>query len=370
MCIIPPNSFALARTVERFKIPRNVLTICLGKSTYARCGIIVNVTPLEPEWEGQVTLEFSNTTPLPAKIYANEGVAQMLFFESDEVCETSYADRKGKYPIVCDFTANLTKEIIQMATVLPFKYIARLCVITLLLVGCSTERTADEQWIHSQFGSYASAFSPNGKYVLVGDTGLPAKLWDIETNKVLYSWQSKAAVAGIAKDVAYAGTTTAVGFSGDSKVAATVEQDTIVLWEIATGEPMIRLSFPVKIKSLALSQHGDYLLLALYDRTAVYFDVIENRVLKVFEHDGKAVNSPINQLINAVAISPSGKYGLTGGDDQTARLWELATGKLLRTWNHKNSVNIVSFFPKGGFVLTGAGNGQTHFWNMKTGKER
>jgi dCTP deaminase len=97
VCIIPPNSFALARTVEYFRIPRNVLTICLGKSTYARCGIIVNVTPLEPEWEGHVTLEFSNTTTLPAKIYANEGVAQMLFFESDEECETSYKDRGGKY---------------------------------------------------------------------------------------------------------------------------------------------------------------------------------------------------------------------------------------------------------------------------------
>ncbi len=94
-CIIPPNSFALARTVEYFRIPRNVLTICLGKSTYARCGIIVNVTPLEPEWEGHVTLEFSNTTP--CRIYANEGVAQMLFLESDEVCETSYKDRGGKY---------------------------------------------------------------------------------------------------------------------------------------------------------------------------------------------------------------------------------------------------------------------------------
>ena len=96
-CIIPPNSFALARTIETFKIPRHILTICLGKSTYARCGIIVNVTPLEPEWEGQVTLEFSNTTTLPAKIYANEGAAQMIFFESDEVCETSYADKCGKY---------------------------------------------------------------------------------------------------------------------------------------------------------------------------------------------------------------------------------------------------------------------------------
>ena len=97
VCIIPPNSFALARTVEFFRIPRNVLTICLGKSTYARCGIIVNVTPLEPEWEGHVTLEFSNTTPLPAKIYANEGVAQVIFIEGDEVCETSYKDRGGKY---------------------------------------------------------------------------------------------------------------------------------------------------------------------------------------------------------------------------------------------------------------------------------
>jgi len=96
-CTIPPNSFALARSVEYFRIPRNVLTLCIGKSTYARCGIIVNVTPFEPEWEGYVTLEISNTTPLPAKIYANEGLAQVLFFESEEVCEISYADRGGKY---------------------------------------------------------------------------------------------------------------------------------------------------------------------------------------------------------------------------------------------------------------------------------
>ncbi len=99
VCVVPPNSFALARSVEYFRIPRNVLTICVGKSTYARCGIITNVTPFEPEWEGHVTLEISNTTPLPAKIYANEGICQVLFFESDDddVCETSYADKKGKY---------------------------------------------------------------------------------------------------------------------------------------------------------------------------------------------------------------------------------------------------------------------------------
>jgi dCTP deaminase len=97
VCVIPPNSFVLSRTVEYFRIPRDVLTICIGKSTYARCGLIVNVTPFEPEWEGYVTLEISNTTPLPAKVYAYEGIAQVLFFQGDEMCETSYADRKGKY---------------------------------------------------------------------------------------------------------------------------------------------------------------------------------------------------------------------------------------------------------------------------------
>ena len=97
VCIIPPNSFALAKTVEYFRIPRDVLTVCVGKSTYARCGLIVNVTPFEPEWEGFVTLEISNTTPLPAKVYANEGISQVLFFQGDEPCEVSYADKKGKY---------------------------------------------------------------------------------------------------------------------------------------------------------------------------------------------------------------------------------------------------------------------------------
>jgi len=96
-CIIPPNSFVLCRTIERFKIPRSVLTVCLGKSTYARCGLIINVTPFEPEWEGYATIEISNTTPLPAKVYANEGIGQILFLEADEPCLTSYADRKGKY---------------------------------------------------------------------------------------------------------------------------------------------------------------------------------------------------------------------------------------------------------------------------------
>ena len=104
VCIVPPNSFALARTIEYFRIPRDVLTVCLGKSTYARCGIIVNVTPFEPEWEGTATLEISNTTPIPAKIYANEGIAQVLFFQSDEPCHTSYRDKKGKYQAQIEVT--------------------------------------------------------------------------------------------------------------------------------------------------------------------------------------------------------------------------------------------------------------------------
>ncbi len=237
----------------------------------------------------------------------------------------------------------------------------RLAFVVLLLTGCTAERPSDEQWEHSVLGSYAAAYSADGKYALVGDTDSPAKLWDLENNKVVYSWQNRPEEAG---------TTTAVAISEDSKVAATSEQDVIVLWDMSNGRPMIRLRFPVKIKSMALSKHGDYLLMALYDRTAVYFDVIENRVVKIFEHDGKAVNSPINQLINAVAISPDGKQILTGGDDQTARLWDIETGKELQQWKHTNAVNIVSFYPRGGYAYTGAGNGHTHFWNLKTGKKK
>jgi WD40 repeat protein len=250
----------------------------------------------------------------------------------------------------------------MMKTVIntPILKLIYLVVLTVFLTACSSERASDEQWVHSELGSYASAFSPDGKYVLVGDTDLPAKLWDIEENKIVYSWQNRPEEAG---------TTTSVGFSGDGKIAATSEQDVIVLWNMADGEPMLRLSFPVKIKALALSHRGDYLLLALYDRTAVYFDVIANRVVKIFEHDGLAVNAPINQLINSVAISPDGKFALTGADDQTARLWNLESGDLVHSWKHKNAVNIVAFYPNGGYALTGAGNGKTHFWNMETGEE-
>lgn len=229
-----------------------------------------------------------------------------------------------------------------------------------LLTACSSERQADKQWVHSELSSYAAAFSPNGRYVLVGDTDAAAKLWHIEKNRVIYSWQNNTEE----------GTTTSVAFSADGKVAATAEVDTVVLWEMANGKPMMRLSFPVRIKAMALSRHGDYVLLALQDRTAVYFDVIENRVVHIFRHDGKPVKATVDQLINAVAISPSGKYALTGGDDHMARLWSLESGKQLRKWQHNNDVDLVGFYPKGGYVLTGAGNDQTHFWNIKTGKKQ
>ncbi|MFT7235540.1 MAG: WD40 repeat protein [Methylophagaceae bacterium] len=231
-------------------------------------------------------------------------------------------------------------------------------MLTSLLSACFSERQADKEWAHSELSSYAAAFSPNGKYVLVGDTDGPAKLWHIEKNRVIYSWQNTAGEAG---------TTTSVAFSADGKVAATAEVDTIVLWEMANGKPMVRLTFPVRIKAMTLSKQGDYVLLALQDRTAVYFDVIENRVVHILRHDGKPVGAPIDQLINAVAISPSGQYALTGGDDKMARLWSLDSGKQLRKWKHETGVNIVSFYPKGGYALTGAGNDQTHFWNIKTG---
>lgn len=234
----------------------------------------------------------------------------------------------------------------------------KIFLMSVALVSCSSERPADQEWNHSQYGSYAAAFSPDSRYVLVGDTDLPAKLWDLKTNKIKYSWQNKSGDAG---------TTTSVGFSGDGKVAATCEQDTVVLWNMADGKPMVRIKFPVNVKAMALSPHGDFLLLALYDRTAVYFDINKNRVVYIFKHDGAPVHSPIDQLINAVAISPDGKYALTGGDDQTARLWNLQNGQQVHMWKHQNSVNLVSFYPKGGFVITGAGNGQTHMWDMNTG---
>jgi WD40 repeat protein len=224
-----------------------------------------------------------------------------------------------------------------------------------VLTGCVDDKLPTEEWMHSELGSYAAAFSPDRRFVLVGDTDLPAKLWDIEANKIQYSWQN---VPGDS------GTTTSVGFSGDGKVVATCESDTFVLWNAADGEPMVRLSFPYKVRDFALSPKGDYLLVALADRTAVYFDVIENRVVHIFEHDGSPVGSPINQLINTVALSPDGKWALTGGDDRTARLWDLETGEEVHQWLHGNVVSLVSFHPTSAYAITSGANDHTVFRNI------
>lgn len=224
----------------------------------------------------------------------------------------------------------------------------------LLLTACSNAQPPLQQWQHSVQGSYAAAFSPDRRYVLVGDTEHPAKLWDLTTQTVKYSWQNVADEMGATTDVA---------FSGNSKIAATCESETIVLWNVSDGKPRTRLQFPFAVKDMAVSPQGDFLLVALQDRSAVYFDVAANRVRQLFHHDGDPVNSPIDQLINSVAISPNGKYGLTGGDDNSARLWDLQTGQQLRRWQHGNHVSLVAFDPSGTHVISSAGNDQTYIWN-------
>lgn len=229
-----------------------------------------------------------------------------------------------------------------------------------LFAACSNDKTPTQQWQHSHLGSYAAAFSPDRRYALVGDTDQPAKLWDLETGKIKYSWQNQPDEAG---------TTTDVAFSPDSQVAATSESNTVVLWRLADGQPLSRLQFPVPVKDMALSGEGRYLLLALQDRTAVYFDVAANQVRQIFEHDGAPVNSPINQLINTVALSADGKTALTGGDDRTARLWDLETGEQLQQWQHGSPVSLVSFNPQGDYVITSAGNDQTYLWGLPSAQQ-
>lgn len=230
--------------------------------------------------------------------------------------------------------------------------------LLLLLGGCEDRPQQSYEWQHSD-GSYAAVFSADGKFLLSADVDAAARLWDLQTNQVKYSWQSEA------KETVRS---TSVALAKPSSLAATVEFDTVMLWNTANGMPENRLTFPLRIKALDISADGRYLLLALADSTAVYFDIDANRVRYVFEHDGAAVDSPVKHPINTVAISPDGKTALTGGDDRTARLWDLQSGEQLQNWVHSNTVNLVKYDPQSRYVFTAADNGHAYLWSLADGR--
>lgn len=229
--------------------------------------------------------------------------------------------------------------------------------LLLLLVGCEDRPQQIYQWQHSE-GTYAATFSADGKFLLSADVDAAARLWDLQNNQVKYSWQSEQ------KETVRS---TTVALAKSSPIAATVELDTVMLWNTDNGMPENRLTFPLRVKALDISPDGQFLLLALADSTAVYFDINANRVLHVFEHDGTAVDSPVKHPINTVAISPDGKMALTGGDDRTARLWDLQSGEQLQNWVHGNTVTLVKFDPQNRFAFTAADNDHAYLWSLADG---
>lgn len=232
--------------------------------------------------------------------------------------------------------------------------------LLVLLSGCDERPQQTYEWQHSE-GSYAATFSADGNYLLSADVDAAARLWDLQTNQVKYSWQSEQ------KETVRS---TSVALARSSPVAATVELDTVMLWNTQNGMPENRLTFPLRIKSLDISPDGRFLLIALADRTAVYFDIESNRVRHVFEHDGAAVDSPVKHPINTVAISPDGTTALTGGDDRTARLWDLQTGEQLQSWLHGNTVSLVKFDPQSRYVFTAADNDHAYIWSLTDGSQQ
>lgn len=247
--------------------------------------------------------------------------------------------------------------MLQSPMVRPFA----IASLALLLFGCDSAPPVLDAWQHSE-GSYAASFSDDKRFLVTAGTDSEVRLWNIEQNTIAFSWQSEQ------KDEA--STAHLVAFSRDATVTASVEHNTVMLWQTATGTPLNRLVFPYRVRDIALSPSGNFLLLALANRSAIYFDVRANQVRHIFEHDGAAVGSELNHMLHTVAISPDGETALTGGDDRTARLWDLQSGELIYNWVHGNNVNLVAFDPQGEFVLTAADNDHTHLWDLSTGQKR
>ncbi|MCX4189358.1 WD40 repeat domain-containing protein [Methylophaga sp. OBS3] len=229
--------------------------------------------------------------------------------------------------------------------------------LAVLLSACEAPSPDISQWRHSK-SSYAAEFSNDGQLLLSGSTNTAARLWDTTTNQIKYDWQNNA-------DNSIG--TQAVAFSADAKRAATVEYDKVLVWDIDSGKPLNRLAFPMRVNDIDLSPEGDFLLIALANHTAIYFDIAANQVRQIFVHDGSPINSEINQPVNTVSFSPDGKLALTGGDDFMARLWNIETGEQLHSWKHHNRVNLVKFEPQGRFVITAGDTDQTHLWAMPNG---
>lgn len=226
-----------------------------------------------------------------------------------------------------------------------------------MLTACETPPPETSQWRHSE-SSYAAEFSGNGQFLLSASTNAAARLWNISTNTMKYGWQS-----GASGDIG----SQAVAFSDNGGRAATVEYDTVMIWDVNSGEPLHRLTLPMRVKDVDLSPEGRFILMALADRSAVYFNLAENRVQQRFVHDGSPINSRVNQPINSVKISPDGTMALTGGDDFMARLWDIESGEQRHAWRHQNRVNLVAFEPQGRFVVTAGDSDQTHLWALPAG---
>lgn len=240
--------------------------------------------------------------------------------------------------------------------------LSRLAIIgcSLLITACDAAPPLSFEWPHSE-GSYAASFSEDRQYLITAGINSEVRLWDVANNTIAFSWQSDTQQQASSSEL--------VALSPNGQVAATVEYDTVLLWKVDTGEPLNRLVFPFRIHAIDLSPNGDFILLALANSSAIYFDVAANQVRQVFQHDGAAVNSELNHMLHSVAISPDGQTALTGGDDRTARLWDLQSGDPLFNWLHGNTVNLVAFDPQSRFALTAADNDQTHLWDLTNGQQ-